>query len=807
MKALIRVTGAVQGVGYRPFVAKLSYEYKLKGEVKNVGGIVEILAEADRDVIYSFADRLRTDCPPGSIILDISVYELNENGKPEGPCDHSGFHAVKEKYSDFRIVKSGKENRINGLYVFPPDIGICAECSRELLDEDDRRYRYPLISCASCGPRYSILNSIPYDRETTTMESFKMCPKCEAEYAAGRRMHAQTISCHDCGPQVSFSFCNASNNSKEAEDYLKCASDIIKNGGIIGIKGVGGYQLAADPYNEKAVERLRLIKGREQKPFAVMFESAEQIENYCHVSKTEREYLQSLARPIVLLDKKSDIKNDFAYNVSMDSRQIGAFLPSSGIHELLIRETGALIVTSGNYSSQPMIIDDNEYAEVFAGKIDGIITYDRQILRPLDDSVMQVIRLSDGREVPRFIRRSRGYVPLPLLLSKDMADNTLYYAFGADLKNTFSIGYRDKIISSQYLGDMESLEILMLQKKELDHSSELFDISKIVSDNSLGVEVISDMHPAYHSADLAKSYFEHLPYEKKTISKIQHHHAHIGSVMAENGLTECIGVAFDGTGYGTDNTIWGAEFLVCRGADFERAAHFKAIKMVGQDESMKDAAIGAVCFLKDAGLDIPDHILDVKNKKLILAAIDNNISVHRNSGMGRLFDAVSCILGFSSYNNYEGECAVKLQNAAESYLERCIEKGESPDDTVIDSVIEKDENNSYVISQADIVSFLFRNGINADIETKEKLAYVFHNSLSKIILDVCCKIRSETGLNSVSLSGGVFTNRLLFAKTVACLEENGFVVYYNRIYPTNDGGISPGQIYLRSLTKKDQSRL
>ena len=801
MKALIRVTGAVQGVGYRPFVAKLSYEYKLKGEVKNVGGIVEILAEADKDTIYSFAERLRTDCPPGSIILDISVYELNENGKPEGPCDHSGFHVVKEKYSDFRIAQSGKENRINGLYVFPPDIGICEACTRELLDENDRRYMYPLISCASCGPRYSILKSIPYDRESTTMDVFKMCPKCEKEYAEGRRMHAQTISCHDCGPQVSFVFCGGFDNSKASgsNNWLEAATDILKSGGIIGIKGVGGYQLAADPYNEKAVDRLRQIKGREQKPFAVMFEGPDIIEKFCHVSETEKDYLKSLARPIVLLDKKADVKEAFAYNVSMDSRQIGAFLPSSGIHVLLMREFGPLIVTSGNVSSLPMIIDDDEFMDKFGDKIDGVITYDREILRPLDDSVMQVVKLSDGKEVPRYIRRSRGYVPLPLLMNRESGDNTLYYAFGADLKNTFSIGYKDKIISSQYLGDMETLEILKLQKRELGSVNKLFDIKELIADNEAKVEVICDMHPSYHSADLAKEYYDGLSFENKSLSRIQHHHAHIGSVMAENGLNECIGVAFDGTGFGTDNTIWGSEFLICRGADYERAGHFKAIKMVGQDESMKDAGIQAACFMADAGLDIASDILDDKKKELILAAIKNNIGVHENSGMGRLFDAASCILGFFTYNNYEGECAVKLQNAAERYLDRCRVKGIEPDNTVIEHVTGKGFDNCMVVETSLIIRYLAEHRSSSDEEINEDLAYVFHNTLANIILEVCCEIKKETDLNTVALSGGVFTNRLLFSKSVSLLEENGFMVYYNRIYPTNDGCISPGQIYLRSL--------
>ncbi|WP_026497414.1 carbamoyltransferase HypF [Butyrivibrio sp. WCD2001] len=774
MKALIRVTGAVQGVGYRPFVAELANKYELRGEVKNLGGIVEITAEGDGDKISSFADELRTNSPSGSIVLRVSL-DYSKCNEPEGQSDHSGF----------RIVESSGEFDKNYLPVFPPDIGICPECMKELLDKKDRRHRYPLISCASCGPRFSILKELPYDRETTTMGVFSMCPVCEKEYRSGRRRHAQTISCHDCGPQIVFRS-GSDGDFFEKEDALSQAIRVIRDGGIIGIKGIGGYQLAASPYNYDTVKRLRLLKGREQKPFAVMFDSVRKIEQFCFVSELEKKYLESSARPIVLLDKKED---PFAENVCGDSRQIGGFLPSSGVHRLLTLELSELIVTSGNISGEPMITDDTVFADKFGDSIDGILYYERDILRPLDDSVLQIYRTEDDYECPRFIRRARGYVPLPMFLEKPLKEKILYEAYGADLKNSFAIGFGDRIIQSQFLGDMEDYSVLKLQRYELAEFEKLFRTDNLSTEKKI---VISDMHPGYHSSALAdEAGGEHL--------KIQHHHAHIGSVMAENALTECIGVAFDGTGYGTDNTIWGSEFLICRSGDFERAGHFKSVRIAGSDEAMKNAEISAFCYLYDSGIDIPDHILNESEKGLLKAALQNNINVHKSSGMGRLFDAVSCILGVCNYNSYEGECAIKLQNKAEDYL-KSRKSDEIVKDLPISDLIRINyDNEEYIPDMQKLLGYLTDNANRKDIGM---LAYAFHNVIAQITLRVCLKLRERTGLNSICLSGGVFTNRVLLSLCERLLVNDGFVVYYNRVFPTNDQGISAGQIYLADLKEK-----
>ncbi|WP_026494514.1 carbamoyltransferase HypF [Butyrivibrio sp. WCD3002] len=813
MKALIRVTGAVQGVGYRPFVAELASKYALSGEVKNCGGIVEIIAEGPEDTVKSFAKELEVSYPFGSIVINVSLETMNEC-EPEG---HKSF-------SGFRIVQSTRFDQEGSLPVFPPDIGICDDCLSEMLNSDDRRYRYPLISCVSCGPRYSILKNLPYDRENITMDIYDMCPECSAEYLKGRRRHAQTISCHSCGPQmifkttsIDFGFMNPKNGSSDhvkdikissKEDAVRDAIKILRDGGIIGLKGISGYQLVALPYNESVVQRLRDIKGREKKPFAIMFENIYSITDYCCVNEEEEKLLNQSSRPIVLLDKVP--VKCFASNVCGISNQIGAFLPSSGIHVLLTKELGPLIVTSGNLSGHPMIVSDEEFEDSFADKIDGILYYKRDILRPLDDSVLQIVKTGDDY-VNRFVRRSRGYVPLPIFLNRSLKEKVLYIAFGADLKNTFSIGYGDKIISSQYFGDMDELGIQKVAEKELKEMLTIFgterlDISKTV--------VLCDMHPGYVSTTRAKDFYESLEGTKELL-QLQHHHAHIGSVMAENDLKECIGIAFDGTGFGTDNTIWGSEILLCEDGKFQRMDHLRPVPIVGQDEAMKNAGILATCFMIDSGLD-PEEVLgnqlavSVTNANsnlaedytkaalltaddlnLIKAALSNNINTYMNSGMGRLFDAVSFILGFGQYNSYEGECAIALQNAAEEYIKECDALGKEKTGEFL--------NLTCIENQWDTRELIKDITERAKVQDKRELSYAFHMTIAKAALDSCIKIRDKKGITNVCLSGGVFANRLLVTKLYELLTENGFMVYLNRFLPTNDGGISVGQIYLQDL--------
>ena len=806
MRALIRVTGAVQGVGYRPYVAELANKYELSGEVKNLGGIVQIIAEGDEEKIGLFSDELKNSSPSGSIVLNVSLDYL-KNNEPEGLSRHSGF----------RIVGSSGEFDGDYLPVFPPDIGICQDCMEEILDREDRRYRYPLISCASCGPRFSILKALPYDRETTTMGVFSMCPECASEYGMGRRRHAQTISCHNCGPQMIFDYCSdkqklvGETKSYVGEQAIRASIDILRDGGIIALKGIGGYQLVASPYKTETVRRLREIKGREKKPFAVMFDSLADIEKICNVSSAEAKYLLSSAKPIVLLDRKD---NPFANNVCGNSRQIGAFLPSTGIHKLLTKELMELIVTSGNISGEPMLVSDDDFKEQFANKVDGILYHKREILRPLDDSVIQLIKDRNGKDVHRFIRRARGYVPLPLFLDKELDKTTIFEAFGADLKNSFAIGFKDRIIQSQFLGDMEDYGVLKLQKKEFAKFGNIFKADNLKADKRL---IVADLHPGYHTTELAKEYFSEITNSDANCNnisflQIQHHHAHIGSVMAEFGLKSCIGVAFDGTGFGTDKTIWGSEFLICTNGEFDRAAHLKPIKIVGGDEAMKNARVSAACYLYDAFHCIPDGIIPESEVQLLMAALDNNINAHPNSGMGRLFDAASCILRICDYNSYEGECAIRLQNSAEEYLDSMSTNysfsGKAFVDSNMGEVLEErsladlvdiiEENGEFIPDISNMLQYILHH---AEDEDTGKLSYAFHFAIADITRKICLKIREVNNLNEVCLSGGVFANRVLLSLCERLLAKEGFVVYYNRVFPTNDQGISIGQIYLADLQK------
>ncbi len=785
MKALIRVTGAVQGIGYRPFVAELANEYGLCGEVKNCGGIVIITAEGEADTVNAFYERLKTSYPSGSLILNVSLQILDEY-EPEGPKAFSGFHIVQSsEFDDEKILP-----------VFPPDIGICDDCLKELTDASDRRYSYPLISCASCGPRYSILKKLPYDRDNITMDIYDMCPECAEEYKKSRRRHAQTISCHDCGPQMIY--LTSDGQKLQGQEAVDRAINDLTSDRIVGLKGIGGYQLVLRPYDENAVKRLRDIKGREQKPFAIMFPDTDAVRSYSQVSPKEQELLESSARPIVLLDKKNDGSDsqtqEFSSNVCGGSRQIGAFLPSSGIHKMITESLGPLIVTSGNISGEPMIVSDDEFIEKFADKIDGILYYEREILRPLDDSVVQVVNSNT-----RFIRRARGYVPLPIFLKNPLKKDQIYYAHGADLKNTFAIGYGDRILPGQFLGDMESMRILDLHRHELEAMKAIFKTPELSIETA---NIIADLHPGYISVNEARRHYDELLKKEAdgsdsknvTFTQIQHHHAHIGSVMAEHGLTECIGVAYDGTGYGPDNTIWGSEVLVCRGDEFKRAEHLRPVMIVGQDEAMKNASITAACYMLDAGIEPDEDFISAGDRELLKAALLNKINAYPNSGMGRLFDAVSCILGIAGYNSFEGECAQALQNAAEVYLEECDSKNMKPTCELLDLPMEDLEFDTRALIK-DLTARKAAGNI-------AELAYIFHNTIAHAVSRACRNQGRRTGLKNIALSGGVFTNRLLLRLSVQLLEENKFVVYLNNLMPTNDAGICVGQIYLQSLRKE-----
>ena len=586
MRAQITVLGVVQGVGFRPFVAECARTLSLRGSVCNSGGVVRIEAYGTKEAMEELVHRLRSCAPPAARVDRVIVEKEREAGaEPE----------------DFLIVESEAENGAD-LPLIPPDLPICADCLAELGNPENRRFRYPFISCTACGPRYSILEAIPYDREHISMREYAMCPECGREYRqpGGRRQHAQTISCRDCGPQLilsgreDFSSGSAGMASGLTSDAaLSEAVRILKEGGILAVKGIGGYQFACRPDREETVCRLRLLKGREKKPFAVMFPSldgAQGIRAFCRVSRQEEALLVSAARPIVLLERSG--QDAFCPSLCAESRYLGAFLPYTGLHQLLTEEAGPLVMTSANATEDPIFTKEEELAELwerFPHALDGAAWNTRRIVSPLDDSLM---RITAGHV--QMLRRSRGFVPSPVYLHERECgpvfsakkERKEVLAFGGDLKSAFCLAAGERAYLSQYLGDMENFRVYQNFRRELERMKALFGVRP--------QKLVCDLHPGYQTTRMAE---ETAARSGLSLLQVQHHHAHAASVMAEHGLERCIAVVFDGTGYGTDGHIWGGEFLVCEGASFQRCGHLEEIPLTGGDASSKDASLTAACHL------------------------------------------------------------------------------------------------------------------------------------------------------------------------------------------------------------------
>lgn len=743
MTVSITVLGIVQGVGYRPFTARLAEKLGITGTVLNSGGVVQIIANGEKEAVDEFVHRLKSPQPMGADVMQVLTQTIPE-----------------QTFPDFQIVPSNKETEETP--VIPPDLPMCETCRKELYSPQNRRYRYPFISCVACGPRYSIIDALPYDRENITMSDFPMCESCKKEYTGDdRRRHAQTISCHDCGPQL---ILHTPNGISHKEEAFTTAVELLQNGGVLAVKGIGGYQFACSPYNAQAVENLRLLKHRDKKPFAIMFSSVEACREICEISAEEEKLLVSTARPIVLLPIKKQV---FCDGVSGESRFLGAFLAYTPLHQMLTDTCGALVMTSGNLTSEPIITRDEDMLKLRSQYLAGVLYNLRRILIPLDDSVARVVN-----GIPQVIRRSRGYVPLPLYLQRSTKCPVL--AMGGDLKSSFCLYRNDRAYLSQYFGDMEHYEVLRVYEKNLARMRQIFRIDPKL--------VACDLHPNYHTSLFAQELVQQNPGTK--LLKIQHHHAHIASVMAEHNLNGCIGVAFDGTGYGTDGCVWGGEFLLCRGAEFERSAHLRYVKLCGGDAAAKDAMLTADCYLTSIGAQGTDERFPV-----IQAALAQNINTQLSSSMGRLFDAVSAILCIRKANTYEGECAIALENAAA----QAIKNG-----TVaypLHFTVEYDTLKSTVSPVNLLKEILLALQSGAD---KNALALGFHEAICEMVSEVCRHIREQSGENRVALSGGVFGNLLLAQGCVQKLKEAGFEVFLNSAVPTNDGGICLGQAFLCS---------
>ncbi len=718
MTRKITVYGLVQGVGFRPYVQRTAESFNLKGNVKNTGGIVEIFVNADDKILDSFVQYLISHKPQGCEIHK-TVTEI----------------VPDQLFNTFEIIES--EN-CDVIPVIPADIGVCEKCINEFNDKNNRRYNHPFISCVSCGPRYSIMKSLPYDRINTTMEIFHMCKTCEEEYnnANNRRCYAQTIACNECGPVLKY--------TKNGNPLTKAITD-IKDGKIIAVRDIGGFHFVCSATDEKAVEKLRNLKQREEKPFAVMFLNTEEIKKYAFVSEKEQQALTSDARPIVLVKKNG--KNIFPSNVCENSNDIGAFLPCNTVQYSLTKECGPLVMTSGNISCEPIITSNDKMLKIYESSeyLDGVLYHERDILTPLDDSIVRVI----DNDL-QLIRRGRGYTPLPIWLDKKIENKI--FASGGDLKASFCLMAENRAYISQYFGDLENKESFDAYKVNIKRMSEMFNIN--------ADKFVCDMHPGYFSTEHTKSLCE-------TPTYVQHHISHIASVIAEHNIKgDCLGFAFDGTGFGNDGNIWGSEVFEYKNGEFDRKYHLKSIKTFGGDELSKNAKNVLNCYLWNAGIDIEDKLAD--------AALVAGINTVYSSSMGRLFDAVSAMLGICDYNTYEGKCATMLEITA--------------------SKADKFENFTLPSNgeEWDVLSL-----IKQIYESKggvKEIALGFHHAIANAVVEVCDKFK----IKNIALSGGVFMNRILTEICIDKLRKKGYNIYINRQVPTNDGGIALGQAYIMS---------
>ena len=807
MRVCIRVFGIVQGVGFRPTVKRHADACDIAGSVSNKGPYVEIFAEGSEECVHSFIKQIQEEPPKRAVILKLDVENV-ESGE-------DGIHKVESETDSkekFQIIESEKEE---GEIFVSPDIAICPECKKELYDKNDRRYLHPFINCTCCGPRLTILDSMPYDRVRTSMGEFPMCEKCEYEYthAETRRFDAQPVCCNDCGPEVYLL-----GRKERGADAIRYTRKVISEGGIVAVKGIGGFHLCCDAAKEETVARLRQRKKRPMKPFAVMMKDLDVVRRECETEPHLEEILDGHQKPIILLPKKEG--GTLCESVAPDNPKIGVMLPYAPVQLLLFdyqdetKVSDCLVMTSANTSGAPICRDDEDALNELSGLCDVILSHDRKIRLRADDTVMDFYR---GE--PYMIRRSRGYAPLPFMMGNEFKGQVL--AVGGELKNAFCIGKNQLFYPSPYIGDMGDVRTVKALKESVKRMEELLETKPQI--------VACDMHPSYNTRAAAEEMG--LP-----VFLVQHHYAHILSCMAENEWTtekKVIGVSFDGTGYGTDGTIWGGEILLADYDSFTRWGCIEPFAQTGGDASAKEGWRIAVSLLgkiygKENALLIIETLglCEPKLAKLQFTMEERGINTVQSTSAGRLFDAVSAILDIRKSSTFEGEASTSLQFAAEKWLDAQKKKiagsedfaesgiitdyGElkSISDVAQKSVVEK--NNSinrniradlYYLPTLSLVKEVAERKLAG--ENSNQLALHFHRRLAGMIVSACEKAREETGINTVALSGGVYQNKLLLDYSVTMLEERGFHVLRHHLLPPNDGGISLGQAVaaMRSLQK------
>ncbi len=775
----IRVYGIVQGVGFRPTVSRHAVKNDIHGSVCNKGPYVEIFAQGTKAQVDGFLEDLEKRPPKRAAILKINVEHLDNNPEFDG----------------FEIIESEKTK---GEIFVSPDIAICDECKEELYDPNNRRYLHPFINCTCCGPRLTILDALPYDRERTSMKEFPMCPECAEEYnnPESRRFDAQPVCCNDCGPEVYL--IGRDERGREAITYTR---KVIASGGIAAIKGIGGFHLCCDATNETAVARLRELKRRPMKPFAIMVRNMSAVRKECQVTEVQEEVLDGHQKPILLLERLDKADSQLCPSVAPGNPKIGVMLPYAPVQLLIfdyddgIQMPDYLVMTSGNTSGAPICRDDNDAIAELSHLCDCMLSHNRKIRIRADDSVMEYYK-----DKLYMIRRSRGYAPLPVMVSAPWKGQVL--AVGGELKNSFCIGVDGRFYLSPYVGDLEDLRTVNALRETIGRLETLLEVEPPV--------VVSDMHPRYNSTMIAEE--SGLP-----VIKVQHHYAHILSCMAENDCQEpVIGVSFDGTGYGMDGTIWGGEILLADYKAFQRFGCITPFLQIGGDASSREGWRIAVSMLygqmKDraAGMTMIEklNLCSAQDAKVQMTMADRKINAVMSTSAGRLFDGVSAILGIRKASTFEGEASMALEFAAEAYekkhqnavdlqnvmdemrkqfpLAACIDNKESES-----TEINKPEQVKAVLNTGALVKTIAEARL-AGADT-EKLAYFFHWILAEEIIATCQKARKESGRGTAALSGGVFQNQLLLKMVDEGLQKEGFKVLRHRLVPPNDGGIALGQ--------------
>ncbi len=739
----IEIQGTVQGVGFRPFVYRLADRFSLKGWVNNSTSGLFIEVEGDRENLEKFRELVVEEKPKPAIINDI----VSENSAPVG-------------YETFEIKKSDDSGRANTDIL--PDLATCPDCLTDIEDSNNRRYRYPFTNCTNCGPRYSIIKALPYDRPNTSMVGFKMCESCREEYEnpLNRRFHAQPNACPKCGPRLEW-IEDGQSRVVEKEEALRRAEEYLRSGKIVALKGLGGFQLLVDARDSRAVGRLRERKNREAKPFALMYPGLQRVKDEFVISESELELLSSPAASIVLLERENDKVAD---NIAYENPYLGVMLPYTPLHHILLQDLGfPIVATSGNISGEPICINNEEAFEHLGDVADGFLVHDRPIVRPVDDSVACV---SAGQK--QIIRRARGYAPAPYT---GVESEKTIFATGAQLKNTVSLLSGDRLITSQHLGDLDSLKSRDVYVKTAQELQEIYDKNPDV--------IACDLHPDYYPTQYAGA-------SSVPTMKIQHHHAHVASCMLDNNLFgEILGVSWDGTGFGDDGTVWGGEFLLATRAGYRRAGYLKTFRLPGGEKAVKEprrSLLGLLLEIYEEA-EIPsvfpqiEKMFELSEIKLLARATRRRLNSPVTSSAGRLFDAVVALLDICYQASYPGEGPCRLEYAAHR----------SQSDERYSFKLEEGSHGTIIVDWIPLVQDIIQE--RQQKIPVEDIARKFHNTLAVIIANVA----EESGLKRVALTGGCFQNRLLTRLAVEALREKNLRPYWHKNIPPGDGGISAGQ--------------